>query len=164
MEFFNIIADASREESAWIQPLIVEKNQPAGILGQIVAVKDGIVNWLVHIKSEPGDVKGYNVTTTIQATYENLCAPRHSSKVPGLSDFIAAVRENATLFSVPVQEDGGRYFQKVNQLIAVEIEFNQNLERDNLVWVEQQILMHLFTKNDIPISAQLRFMMSQFLV
>ena len=164
VQFFDVHTDANREETEWIQPLIVEKNQPAGILGQIVACKGNNLYWLLQVKSEPGDIKGFNLTTTIQATLENIRAPNHLNRVPCLPVFLDAIKKETILFSFPVQEDGGRYFRKLNHLVAVEIEFDHSLENKNLIWLEHSSIVQMFKSHEVPLSAQLRFMMCQFLV
>jgi hypothetical protein len=164
VQLFNVHSNALREEKNWIQPLIVENNQPAGVLAQFLSVRSGSLYWLVQLKSEPGDVAGYNLTTTIQATYENIFAPKHIEKMSQLSVFLQAFSDNRVLFSLPIQEDGGRYFRKVNQLIAVEVDYDTELQRNNFLWIKHETIRSLFKSPMVPISAQLRFMMCQFLV
>jgi hypothetical protein len=163
LKFFNVVSRGSREEKQWVQPLIVEKNNPSGLLGQIFAQKNGDLYWLVQIKSEPGDVHGFNLTTTVQATLENIRAPGHFNKVPLLRYFLETADKDELLFCVPVQEDGGRFFRKVNYLVALEVCYDASLAGDNFVWVKHSNIVSLIKKNVLPISAQLRFMACQTL-
>jgi hypothetical protein len=160
--FYLVSAPRGREEKKWCQPLLVEQNTPAGILAQFYSVKNNEIYWLVQLKSEPGDIYNFNITTTIQSTFQNINAPKHYSKIKFLPLLKKALEKKKILFSTIIQEDGGRYFQKSNHLIGVEINYDTSLLNSNYCWLSSSELMYILRTGSPNISAQLRFAVSQF--
>ncbi|MET7767018.1 NDP-hexose 2,3-dehydratase family protein [Streptomyces sp. NPDC005393] len=58
---------------SWTQPIIVQPE--IGILGLLVKRFDGVLHVLVQAKNEPGNIRGLQLSPTVQATRSNYPPP-----------------------------------------------------------------------------------------
>jgi dTDP-4-dehydro-6-deoxy-alpha-D-glucopyranose 2,3-dehydratase len=123
-KFFSIegvrVESRSREVGSWYQPII---NQPeVGILGIIVKKLDGIYYFLMQAKTEPGNIDGYQISPTVQATQSNYTMV-HGGKLPLYVD-VFLDRTNplySVIFEGKQSEEGARFWRKANLNIILEV-------------------------------------------
>jgi len=123
-EFFRIVGaevkNTAREVGGWDQPFVYQREM--GILGILRCEFEGVQHYLLHAKAEPGNTLMYQLSPTLQATYSNL-KTAHGGRVPLFSEFFMTEHEHATvLYRQWLAEDGGRFFQKSNLNMLVEVE------------------------------------------
>lgn len=124
-EFFRIVGaevkNTAREVGGWDQPFVFQKEM--GILGILTARFGGISHYLLHAKAEPGNTLMYQISPTLQATYSNL-KTAHGGRVPRFSEYFAdAGHPDAVVrYRQWLAEDGGRFYQKSNLNMLVEID------------------------------------------
>lgn len=124
-EFFRIIGveikNTHREVSGWDQPFVYQKEM--GILGIIQTEFSGVNHFLLNAKVEPGNTLLYQISPTLQATYSNL-KTAHGGRVPAFSEFFTGepTAKARVLYRQWLAEDGGRFFQKSNLNMLVEVE------------------------------------------
>jgi oxidase EvaA len=122
-EFFRIIgaeiSNTDREVSGWDQPFIYQREM--GILGIVSCIFDGVRHYLLHAKAEPGNTLMYQISPTLQATYSNL-KTAHGGRVPKFAEFFSDDNPKVQiLYRQWLAEDGGRFFQKSNLNMLVEV-------------------------------------------
>lgn len=122
-EFFRIVGaevkNTAREVGGWDQPFVYQREM--GILGILRTEFNGVQHYLLHAKAEPGNTLMYQLSPTLQATYSNL-KTAHGGRVPRFSEFFMTEHEHAdVLYSQWLAEDGGRFFQKSNLNMLVEV-------------------------------------------
>lgn len=103
--------------TAWTQPII---NQPeAGILGILLKRVDGVPYLLMQAKNEPGNVRGAQLSPTVQATRSNYTRVHAGRHVPYLGFF----REprGRVLADVRQSEQGAWFLRKRNRNMVVEV-------------------------------------------
>ncbi len=122
-EFFSIIGvettNASREVSGWDQPFVYQREM--GVLGILRARFDGVYHYLLNAKFEPGNTLLYQLSPTLQATYSNL-KTAHGGRVPKFSEFFVDAPEESIVYKQWLAEDGGRFFEKSNLNMLVEVD------------------------------------------
>jgi oxidase EvaA len=122
-EFFSIIGvettNASREVSGWDQPFVYQREM--GVLGIIRSTFDGVHHYLLHAKFEPGNTLLYQISPTLQATYSNL-KTAHGGRVPRFSEFFVDAPEGSVIYRQWLAEDGGRFFEKSNLNMLVQVD------------------------------------------
>lgn len=119
--------NATREvTNSWVQPFIRQIGDDGGILGIVVdQSKDrGDIRVLTNLKYEPGNYMGWQLTSTVQATFDNLDAA-HGGRAPHFGEvFTAALHGDMPehiIESVYLSEDGGRLFNKRNLGMVVDV-------------------------------------------
>lgn len=129
----RLCQDDSREISKpWVQPFITQNGFDGGILGQLYADLPNDNLFLVQLKYEGGNYKGWQITTTVQATFENLRAA-HKGRSPHFANYfwdgaseIVDQRNRDISCESWLAEDGGRLFLKRNRAIISSV---QNYEK-----------------------------------
>lgn len=118
------------ESSTWEQPIIEEDNSDAGLLGLLRKRFHGIPHYLIQAKEEPGNYNLCQLSPTLQATFSNL-KKQHGGRTPHFTEFfypdtsdedVSVIRRNW------VTEDGGRFLQKRNHAMLVELNNQKKLE------------------------------------
>lgn len=126
--FFSIegvkVETQGREVRTWQQPII---NQPeVGILGIIVTKIDGLYYFLMQAKTEPGNIDGYQLSPTVQATHSNYTKV-HGGKLPPFVE-VFLDRENPryrVIFEGLQSEEGARFWKKNNLNVILEVDQGQ---------------------------------------
>lgn len=121
-KFFSIegIAGSTNfaEETHCCQPII---NQPeVGILGFLVQKREGILQFLVQAKIEPGNVSGVQIAPTLQATLSNYSRVHHGKNQPFLEYFLEC-DHSQVLYDQLQSEQGSRFLKKRNRNMIVQL-------------------------------------------
>ncbi|MBI2870558.1 MAG: NDP-hexose 2,3-dehydratase family protein [Candidatus Omnitrophica bacterium] len=124
-KFFSIegvrIQMKNREVASWCQPII---NQPeVGILGIIVKKIDGLYYFLMQAKTEPGNIDGYLISPTVQATKSNYTKV-HGGRFPPFVEFFLNRRKDGrrSIYEGLQSEEGARFWKKNNLNVILEVD------------------------------------------
>jgi len=102
----------------WTQPII---NQPElGILGVLVKEFDGVLHCLMQAKTEPGNINGFQLSPTVQATRSNYTRVHDGRSVPYL-DYFQEPTRHRIITDVRQSEQGSWFYQKRNRNMVVEV-------------------------------------------
>lgn len=146
----------------WQQPIIEEKNPDAGILGLLRKRFDDIPHYLVQAKEEPGNYNICQLSPTLQATLSNMNQD-HGGREPFFADYFDPDQTHEDikiLRSNWITEDGGRFFQKRNYAMLIELDKNVELELpDRYRWFSLYQIKHL-NKNHSFINPFIRSVIS----
>lgn len=143
----------SREiDTPWCQPFIRQVGDDGGILGLIVR-QTPEAEWelLCNYKYEPGNYGGWQVTSSIQATFDNISAV-HGGRRPYLVDYFLS-DEAETIFDGWLAEDGGRLYNKRNRGVVKQIRDASELPNDipetEFFWASLETVKKLFVEDAI---------------
>jgi oxidase EvaA len=111
----------------WTQPII---NQPEiGILGVLTRKIDGVLHFLMHVKSEPGNIGIAQLAPTLQATRSNFtCA--HKGRPPAYLEYFLEADKHRVLVDALQSEQGARFLRKRNRNIILELSHDVPLQED----------------------------------
>ena len=134
-KFFSIdgirISTTWGDVSEWDQPII---NQPEiGFLGFIVKEIDGVLNFLVQAKIEPGNVNYVQLSPTLQATRSNY-QQTHGGKKPLYLEYFQHATKDQILLDQLQSEQGARFFKKRNRNIIIKIDEEIKIH-SNFIWL-----------------------------
>jgi len=117
--------------TSWDQPII---NQPEiGFLGFIVKEIDGVFNFLVQAKIEPGNVNYVQLSPTLQATRSNY-QQTHGGKKPLYLEYFQNATKEQILLDQLQSEQGARFLRKRNRNIIIKVD--KNIEAySNFIWL-----------------------------
>lgn len=129
----------------WDQPII---NQPEiGFLGFITRVYDGTRYFLIQAKMEPGNINTLQISPSLQATKSNF-SQVHKGKRPAFLEFFNGEKQVKILADNLQTEQGGRFYQKRNRNIVIEI--NEDIELpDEFCWLTLGELKALLRENNV---------------
>ncbi len=129
----------------WDQPII---NQPEiGFLGFITRVFDGTRYFLMQAKMEPGNINTLQISPTLQATKSNFTQV-HKGKRPTFLEFFNGEKPVKILTDQLQTEQGGRFYQKRNRNIVIEI--NEDIElSDEFCWLTLGELKALLREDNV---------------
>lgn len=152
-KFFSIegvkIQTFDREIPSWYQPII---NQPeVGILGILVKKIDGLYYFLMQAKTEPGNIDGYQISPTVQATKSNYTKV-HGGKLPPMVEiFLERHDKKRTIIAEGLQsEEGARFWKKNNLNVILEAEEHElNEIPSEFCWMTLYQLKELLLKDNI---------------
>lgn len=132
-------------EHEWDQPII---NQPEiGFLGFITRVFDGTRYFLMQAKMEPGNINTLQISPSLQATKSNFTQV-HKGKRPTFLEFFNGEKQVKILADHLQTEQGGRFYQKRNRNIVIEI--NENIELpDEFCWLTLGELKALLREDNV---------------
>jgi len=119
------------EVGEWYQPII---NQPEiGYLGFVTKVFNGVLNFLMQAKVEPGNVNCVQLSPTLQATKSNYTRA-HKGKSPAYLDLFIKAKPDQILIDQLQSEQGARFLRKRNRNIIIKVEEDIDLI-DNFIWL-----------------------------
>ena len=137
-KFFTISGVKARHrtrsvELEWDQPII---DQPEiGILGIAARKIDGVLHFCLQAKEEPGNIRGVQLSPTVQATYSNY-TQAHGGAPPPLVGLFLDPPPERVLFAKLQTEDGGRFLFKSNRNMIVLIDGDELIGRENgFIWL-----------------------------
>lgn len=132
-------------EHEWDQPII---NQPEiGFLGFITRVFDGTRYFLMQAKMEPGNINTLQISPSLQATKSNFTQV-HKGKRPTFLEFFNGEKQVKILTDHLQTEQGGRFYQKRNRNIVIEI--NEDIELpDDFCWLTLGELKALLREDNV---------------
>lgn len=118
--FFKLAGYRVEEDDGTVieQPVIIQDE--IGYLGIICKKIDGVLNFLMQAKIEPGNVNCIQISPTIQATRSNFTR-KHGGAAPAYLDYF----KNATSCKIVVDqiqsEQSSRFLKKRNRNIMIDI-------------------------------------------
>lgn len=131
--------------SEWDQPII---NQPEiGFLGFITRVFDGTRYFLMQAKMEPGNINTLQISPTLQATKSNFTQV-HKGKRPAFLEYFNGEKPVKILTDHLQTEQGGRFYQKRNRNMVIEINEDVNLP-DEFCWLTLGELKALLREDNV---------------
>ena len=150
-QFFSVegvkVSNAiEREVSSWEQPILNQKH--GGILAIISRERDGIIEFLLYARKEPGD-KDLKLCPSFSATQSNINRA-HGGKKTHLTDLILDNEKNYLGQTIHFEE-GARFWKKPNKNIIVEIKNKDSLKIKNpdFIWLNMSQIKKLNFKNGI---------------
>lgn len=115
----------------WDQPII---NQPEiGFLGFIVKEINGVLNFLVQAKIEPGNVNFVQLSPTLQATRSNY-QQTHGGKKPLYLEYFQNATKEQILLDQLQSEQGARFLRKRNRNIIIKVDEDIEIH-SNFIWL-----------------------------
>lgn len=163
--FFSIIGMRRFEDGVFIgeQPIIVQPE--IGYLGIICRRINGVLNFLMQAKIEPGNVNCVQISPTIQATKSNFTRA-HGGKLPTYFDLFEHSDRYEIIYDQVQSEQASRFYKKRNRntIMIVEDDFEiypnfrwmtlgqikKLMETDNLVNMDTRTVLSglpLITQN-----------------
>lgn len=129
----------------WDQPII---NQPEiGFLGFITRVFEGIRYFLVQAKMEPGNINTLQISPSLQATKSNFTQV-HKGKRPTFLEYFNGEKPMRVLSDNLQTEQGGRFYQKRNRNIVIEIDEDITIP-DEFCWLTLGELKALLREDNV---------------
>jgi oxidase EvaA len=119
----DVTVTANGEASQWRQPVIVQSD--VGILGLIASERDGVMQFLVQAKMEPGNRRLVQVSPTVQATSSNFQRIHQGNPTAYLEHFQHAHDHPGFVSALVDQlqtEQANRYLRKrnLNSIVVAE--------------------------------------------
>ena len=127
--FFSVVGMRYFEGNEFIgeQPIIIQPE--IGYLGMICKKIDGVINFLVQAKIEPGNVNGVQLSPTIQATKSNFLRA-HGGKTPLYFDLFENCSKYHVIYDQVQSEHSSCFYKKRNRnmivLLDEDIDINPN--------------------------------------
>ena len=122
--FFSIKGMRRFEDNIFIseQPIIIQPE--IGYLGIICRKIDGVLNFLMQAKIEPGNVNCVQISPTIQATRSNFTRV-HGGKLPTYFEFFEHSEKFDVIYDQIQSEQATRFYKKRNRnmIMAVDEDF-----------------------------------------
>ena len=140
------IKSGSREVDGWSQPMIEQVGKDGGILGIVRKRFDGIPHYLLESKFEPGNTNLVQISPTLQATFSNINAA-HLGNRPHYLEYFLNPEKYKIHFNNWLSEDGGRFFDKRNLNMLIEVEEPFEVVNDNFIWISMYQIKYLIKKH-----------------
>lgn len=120
-KFFSItgMRRVTDGEIAFEQPVIIQPE--IGYLGILCANIDGVLNFLMQAKIEPGNVNCVQISPTIQATRSNFMRV-HGGRTPDYLEIFANREGCTTVYDRTQSEQGSRFYRKRNRNIILKLD------------------------------------------
>jgi len=136
-KFFSIVGAKNKHA---VQPIILQPEH--GILGIICQMRNGIIQFLMQKKFEPGNINCHQLSPTVQATKSNYTAVHKGKSVPYLNYFF-----NDKYYAIIkglLSEQTKRFFQKKNWNIIINLPPEEEIGIfHNFKWITIKELLHL---------------------
>jgi oxidase EvaA len=148
-QFFSVrgisVKGKSEVQNNWEQPII---HQPEiGILGILSKIAKGTRYFLMQAKMEPGNSNVLQLSPTVQATLSNYSRVHSGKKTDYIELFHEADTSQILVDSLQL-EQGGRFFQKRNRNIIVEVDHDVKL-KSNFRWIKLSDLAKLLQQDNL---------------
>ena len=101
------------------QPIILQNE--IGYLGIICKEIDGVLNFLMQAKIEPGNVNKIQISPTIQATKSNF-TKKHGGKTPDYLNYFVDAADYTIIVDQIQSEQASRFYKKRNRNIIIMVE------------------------------------------
>jgi oxidase EvaA len=149
-EFFTVkgyrIKSNKREVDGWSQPMIEQVGKDGGILGIVRKRFDGIPHYLLEAKFEPGNTNLVQISPTLQATFSNINAA-HLGNRPHYLKYFLKPDKHKIHFSNWLSEDGGRFLDKRNLNMLIEVVDPFEVVNDNFIWMSMYQIKECLRKD-----------------
>lgn len=131
--FFQLAGYQEIEEDTIIgeQPIIIQNE--IGYLGIICKMIDGVLNFLIQAKIEPGNVNIIQLSPTIQATKSNF-TKMHGGEAPAYLNYFVDSKKYTILVDQLQSEQASRFYKKRNRNIIIMIEDEIEV-KDTHMWM-----------------------------
>jgi len=118
--FFSIKGMRRFEDGEFIseQPIIIQPE--IGYLGIICKEIDGVMNFLMQAKIEPGNVNCVQISPTIQATKSNFTRA-HGGNIPTYFEYFMDSSMYNVIFDQIQSEQAARFYKKRNRNMIMEV-------------------------------------------
>lgn len=118
--FFSIKGMRMLEEGKFVkeQPMILQPE--IGYLGIICQEIDGVLNFLMQAKIEPGNINCVQISPTIQATKSNFTRA-HGGKCPAYLEYFEHSDRYNVLYDQIQSEQAARFYKKRNRNMLMEV-------------------------------------------
>lgn len=127
------------------QPIIIQPE--IGYLGIICKRIDGILNFLMQAKIEPGNVNCVQISPTIQATKSNFTRV-HGGKMPAYLEFFENSNKYEVIYDQIQSEQSARFYKKRNRNMIMIVD--EDLEiLPNFKWMTLGQIKHLMTIDNL---------------
>ena len=107
------------------QPIIMQNE--IGYLGILCKKIDGVLNFLMQAKIEPGNINKIQISPTIQATKSNFTQKHGGGKPPYLDYFLNAEKHHIIVDQIQ-SEQSSRFYKKRNRNILVELNEDEEVK------------------------------------
>lgn len=137
----------NREVQNWDQPLLFQKH--GGVLAILVRNNNGIIEFLLNARREPGDGKGeLKLCPSFSATQSNINLA-HGGKKTALSELI--LNSSNIIGKTLHFEEGARFWRKPNKnlLILLEKKNYNKIIKKNFIWLNLSQIKKLNLVNGI---------------
>ena len=138
---------SNREVQNWDQPLLFQKH--GGVLAILVRNNNGIIEFLLNARREPGDGKGeLKLCPSFSATQSNINLA-HGGKKTDLSELI--LNSSNIIGKTLHFEEGARFWRKPNKnlLIFLEKKNYKKIKKKNFIWLNLSQIKKLNLINGI---------------
>ena len=129
-DFFTVVAvdveTGAREVAAWTQPLVAHPH--IGVIGWLVKEVDGVAQFLVQAKLEPGNHDVIEMAPTVSCS-----SPKRGSTDPvnyPFLEYFLDTKSEQVKFSAIQSEEGGRFYQVQNRYMIVTADDVPDVPRD----------------------------------
>lgn len=145
--FFSIKGIRRFENGIFVgeQPVIFQPE--IGYLGIICKEIDGVLNFLMQAKIEPGNVNCVQISPTIQATKSNFMRV-HGGKLPCYFEYFEHSEKYDVIYDQIQSEQGSRFYKKRNRNIIMLV--NEEIEiYPNFRWMTLGQLKELMSVDNL---------------
>lgn len=133
--FFQIGGIIEQNESCVkkAQPIIFQNE--IGFLGIICKKINGVVNFLMQAKIEPGNLNCIQISPTIQATKSNFTRA-HGGKSPRYLEYFMDSAKHTLIYDQLQSEQASRFYKKRNRNMVLALGENEDIEEyNNFKWM-----------------------------
>ena len=137
----------NREVHNWDQPLLFQKH--GGVLAILVRNKNGIIEFLLNARREPGDGKGQlKLCPSFSATQSNMNLA-HGGKKTDLSELV--LNSPNIIGKTLHYEEGARFWRKPNKNLLIFLEKKNyfKIKKKNFIWLNLSQIKKLNLVNGI---------------
>lgn len=144
--FFKVIGyDGIVNNNRVQQPIIIQNE--IGYLGMICSIKDGVLQFLIQAKIEPGNVNKIQLSPTIQATKSNFTQVHGGKKPAYLDYFLNANKKNIVVDQIQ-SEQASRFLKKRNRNIIIFVKDDISI-LPNFKWMTLGQIKHLMQYDNL---------------
>ncbi|WP_238903622.1 NDP-hexose 2,3-dehydratase family protein [Clostridium sp. YIM B02506] len=105
-------------EFVFEQPIIIQPE--IGYLGIICKQINGVMNFLMQAKIEPGNINCVQISPTIQATKSNFTRA-HGGKLPAYFEYFENSNKHNIIYDQIQSEQASRFYKKRNRNMIIEV-------------------------------------------
>jgi len=145
--FFAVKGFQRKAQDALVleQPVILQNE--IGYLGILCKEIDGVLNFLMQAKIEPGNLNQIQLSPTIQATKSNF-TQKHGGKKPKYLDYFIHADRYTIIVDQIQSEQSSRFYKKRNRNIMILVDEDVVLEK-NFKWMTLGQIKHFMRKDNI---------------
>ena len=146
--FFTIKGFQRKKENKIVQEQPVIIQDEIGYLGIICKVIDGVLNFLMQAKIEPGNLNNIQLSPTIQATKSNFMQ-KHGGKKPNYLDYFMDASNYEIIVDQIQSEQSSRFYKKRNRNIIIKVNDEDIILEKNFKWMTLGQIKRLMKRDNI---------------